>query len=105
MFCSKCGTQIAERVAFCSKCGRAAPNVALSTSNEPNAASRGWIWLLIVPIGIIILGVVLSTPTATERPATSTASPVERTASTGNLAHDQMMARTEGERALLLGKA
>jgi hypothetical protein len=104
MFCSKCGTQIAEGVNFCSRCGSPVSTIAPSVSNAAKTGSKGWIWLLIVPVGIIILTIVVNTSSTTKQPTKSDVKPVERIASTGNVAHDQLMTHTQREQAFLLGQ-
>ena len=58
---------------------------------------------MILPIGLFLI-VVLNAPDTTKT-TTSTVTPIERLASTGNRAHDQLMAHSDNEQALPLGQA
>jgi hypothetical protein len=62
-----------------------------------------WLFLfLIVPAGFISLGFVLSS--VSEQSTKPEVAPVERRASTGNVAHDDFMPHSESEQAMLLGQ-
>jgi uncharacterized RDD family membrane protein YckC len=61
MYCSKCGTQVAEGAIFCSACGQpvAGPDAASPTTPSPAAYAGFWLRFVAYIIDSIILGFVI----------------------------------------------